>query len=300
MILNLIYDPSMADAPGAFTSGLDRAVREIEADFPVPITVNIRVGYGSIDGRELPPGSLGISAPNLLATDYATFKDALTSHATTPTAIQAAASLPETDPTGGAVLNIGSAEAKALGMLDPSSPDIDGEAAFSSFVKWGGGGPANPGYSARAVAWHELTHAMGRVIFGSSLITTMNLFDYTAPGVVNINADQGGYFSIDGGQTSVAPYGFGTGDASDWESNSGPDAFDEVLVTGKAPVTSYDLTVMDALGFGDPSRGSSAHNMLAQAMASFAPELAPATKFLGLYNQQIAPMELVHGNYKEK
>jgi hypothetical protein len=61
MILNLIYDASVANAPSGFTAELNAAVSFFQSTFYDPVTVNIAVGYGEVEGQTLDASALGSS-----------------------------------------------------------------------------------------------------------------------------------------------------------------------------------------------------------------------------------------------
>jgi FG-GAP repeat len=182
----------------------------------------------------------------------------LASHATTEDQQIAVANLPDTTSLQGLIsgttsleslssFKISSAQAKALGILDPFSSALDGAVGigtlFTGTLLYNG-------------ALHELTHAMGRLV-GDSL----DLFRF--------NEDASGqrvfggaipaspaYFSIDGGATKLADFGINS-DPGDWL-NGGvqdggipghifDDPFDETV--GFVGLTQVDTTVMNVLGF---------------------------------------------------
>ena len=59
MILNLPYDSSVAGAPVGFTAVLSSIVSFFQTNFKDPVTVNIAVGYGEVNGQALSQGELG-------------------------------------------------------------------------------------------------------------------------------------------------------------------------------------------------------------------------------------------------
>jgi hypothetical protein len=113
------------------------------------------------------------------------------------------------------------------------------------------------------VALHELTHAMGRVPYG----TEPDIFDFyrfTSPGT-RLFSDStpatAAYFSLDGGNTKLADFGLYS-DPSDFL-NAGPtqlgapyssltpnDAFDEIYGSNTTQgLSAVDKQMLDALGF---------------------------------------------------
>ena len=60
-VINVTYDSSVSNAPAGFTAAIQDAVTYLESVITAPITVNIDVGYGEIDGQALQSGALGES-----------------------------------------------------------------------------------------------------------------------------------------------------------------------------------------------------------------------------------------------
>src|ERR1700730_15068663 len=97
--------------------------------FTNPITVNITVGYGKIQGQNLISGALGGSQTNFNQYTYAAIRGALISSAPTLNQNTAASTLPASDPTSGGNYWVATAEAKAIGLSGPSSA-VDGFVGF--------------------------------------------------------------------------------------------------------------------------------------------------------------------------
>src|SRR5438105_10100110 len=53
---NLTLDPSTAGAPPAFSTAFAHAIHFYESTFSDPITINLHVGWGDINGGPLNPG----------------------------------------------------------------------------------------------------------------------------------------------------------------------------------------------------------------------------------------------------
>src|SRR6266581_1749780 len=64
MILNLVYDASVGSAPVGFTAALDSIVSFFQTNFKDPVTVNIAVGYGEVNGQALSQAELDEGQPN--------------------------------------------------------------------------------------------------------------------------------------------------------------------------------------------------------------------------------------------
>ena len=64
LTFNVTYDASTSSAPAAFFSAFNDAIQFYETKFDDPITININVGWGEINGHSLSPGDLGNSQTN--------------------------------------------------------------------------------------------------------------------------------------------------------------------------------------------------------------------------------------------
>src|SRR4051812_11048719 len=121
----------------------------------------------------------------------------------------------------------------------------DGSATFATDI--------NPNLLV-GVALHELTHALGRVPYGSQP-DVFDLFRFTSPGTrlfTNGNTAAAAYFSLDGGITKLADFGQKS-DPSDFL-NSGVqgsnDPFNEFYTSNTSQgLSAVDLKLLDALGF---------------------------------------------------
>ena len=140
------------------------------------------------------------------------------------------------------------AQAKVFGLLPGNASEVDGYANFSADIETD---------ALVGVALHELSHAMGRVPYGSPYSSSPDIFDlfrFTSPGTVliedTIPATQA-YFSVTGGLTSLGEYGVAS-DPSDFLNSSVPnDPLDEIYYPGSTAqtLTPIDLTQLDVLGF---------------------------------------------------
>jgi hypothetical protein len=257
---SLTFDPSTASAPAGFFTAFAHEIQFYETMFTDPITINLHVGWGDLNGGPLNPGNLGQSLTNQQAVSYAALKAALTVDAKTSTDAIAVASLPISDPTPGKNFVMSNAEAKALGLLAGNTVGIDGWVGFNKNATYtfDPNNRAVPGaYDFLGLVDHEITEVMGRYGFGQNgggaRDSPIDLFRYSALAVRDLSPAYGGianYFSIDGGATSIDTFNtVCCGDLSDW-AGATPDAYNAFLTLSQAGLTTPgDLTVMDALGY---------------------------------------------------
>jgi hypothetical protein len=134
------------------------------------------------------------------------------------------------------------------------------------------------------VAIHEIGHALGFVsgvdlfdVFGApngpnrgqlgydlndtSIFSALDMFRYSAPGVIDLRVNANSYFSIDGGQTALFGNSFSTGNfngdgnqASHWKEAAGCSVgfgiMDPTFCFGQTGVvTGADLAAFDAMGW---------------------------------------------------
>ena len=183
------------------------------------------------------PNDLGESETAIAPTyDFNTITNALLANANSPVQTAADATLPSTDVTNGGIFDIGTAEAKALGLIAGNNPANDGWVGFSNTATWSyAPNVKTPGaYYLIGTIEHEITEVMGR---GSSLGGVSDhfanawgvedLFRYSAPGVRELatgGPHSTGYFSIDNGITNLGNWNNdpNNGDLGDWYSGFGP------------------------------------------------------------------------------
>ncbi len=194
---------------------------------------------------------------NLDHVSYATLAGALRAHATTADQLAAVASLPATDPSGGAGFTLPAGMAEILGLHGPDST-TDDSVVLNSNLNW------TYGADAAGVLEHEISEgAMGRIGglgVQNGLWGPMDLFRYSAPGVRDYTGGADGlpaYFSV-GGTTlltqfhnSVSTSGaFDGQDLADWNATSG-DAFGPGGPGDPGTISATDMAVMNVLGW-DP------------------------------------------------
>ena len=254
-VINVIYDSSVNSAPAAFTTAIQSAVQYLESVITSPITVNIDVGYGEIDGQTLESGALGESETYLDSYSYSSIKSALTN--IDPSA---AGSLPANAP---GAMWVATAEAKALGLAGARS-NIDGYAGFSSaypFTYDPNNRAVAGEYDFIGVVEHEFTEDLGRIdLFGANIGGTGNsyslldLYHYTSPGAHTYTGTTANYFSVNGGTTNLDNFNSkSSGDLGDWAASAGNDSFLAFSPTDEADLVSQaDITEMNALGYASP------------------------------------------------
>jgi hypothetical protein len=263
LVFNVTYDSSTASAPAGFFTAFNDAIQFFETTYTDPITINLHVGWGEINGSSLAPGDLGQSETNQRGfISYAEVASALVNDAKSVADATAIANLPASDPYNGAVMVMADAEAKALGLLAGSSTGVDGYVGFSSTSSFTFD-PNNRGlpgkYDFIGLAEHEISEVMGRYGQGqngasSGWYSPIDFFRYLSPGKLDLTPTNGAYFSIDGGKTVINTYtGTGGGDLSDWLGTT-VDSFNHSLSQGSEyPVSAGDITLMDVIGY-DPAR----------------------------------------------
>jgi hypothetical protein len=237
--INLLYDAAALAAPASFRAGIQQAVSILAAAISDKITVNIKIDYSGTGGGAAAGPDHGIFQ------SYSSIRADLVNNATpgdtTFNALAAGSSI-----QGQSNVAVWNAQLKLWGLMAANDTTTDdGSATFATDI--------NPNLLV-GVALHELTHAMGRVPYGSQP-DIFDFFRFTAAGT---RLFQGGatapaaYFSLDGGNTKIADYGR-TSDASDFL-NSGVqganDPFNEFYNGGTSQqLTATDLKQLDALGF---------------------------------------------------
>src|SRR3954453_20586085 len=111
MNINLVFDSNAVSMmPAAMVTALKYAANYFDSWLTDPITVNIEVGYGEINGIPLDSQPLIFDGAadgrfNYVQTSYSALKPKLAAH-------DGGAVLPSTDPTGGAGVYVPNAIAK--------------------------------------------------------------------------------------------------------------------------------------------------------------------------------------------
>jgi hypothetical protein len=257
---DLIWDPSVANAPSGFMQAVKSAAQYLASLFSTKEVVNIDVGYGEIAGSQLGSGALGESESYGYLAHYSAVTNALRGDGYSFAA--------SNEPTA-SQFYIASAEAKAFGYVNPTSSSLDGYVGFSSaypmYYGTSGAVPSND-YDLYSIAEHEITQVMGRIgvegasMNGAATYTPLDLFHYSSPGVLERSAN-GGYFSTNDGSTNLGAYNDAAvngGDIADWASSVADNSFDAFTAPGMAgALTSNDVLEVAALGYKLSALGAS-------------------------------------------
>jgi hypothetical protein len=275
LTFNVSYDSSTATAPSGFFSAFQDAINFYQNEYSDPITINIDVGWGEINGNSLSPGNLGQSSTYQQGDyTYAQIHTALVNDSKSAADATAISHLPASYPVVRAPFVMANAEAKALGLLAGNASGVDGYVGFNKTASYtyDPNNRAVPGeYDFIGLASHEITEVMGRYGLGqngasSGVYSPIDLFRYLSPGTLDTVPSNGAYFSIDGGTTSINTYnGTGGGDLSDW-AGATYDSYDHSLTPGvEEPISPGDITLMDVIGY-DPVPEPSAIALLGIGM----------------------------------
>jgi hypothetical protein len=237
--INLLFDAAAMAAPASFRAGIQQAASLLTAAISDQITVNIKIDYSGTGGGAAAGPDAGFyesySSVRANLINNATPGDASFNALSSGSSVQGQSSV--------AVWN---AQLKLWGVIGANDTTTDdGSATFATDI--------NPNLLV-GVALHELTHAMGRVPYGSAP-DIFDLFRFTGAGTMLFSGSStapAAYFSVNGGTTKLADYGR-TSDPSDFL-NSGVqgsgDPFNEFYGGGTIQaLTAADKAQMDALGF---------------------------------------------------
>lgn len=263
LVINITYDSSVANAPAGFEAVVASVVQFYESEFTNQITLNIDVGWEEIDQQGLLSGALGESQSYLESFSYSQIRSALIANATSSAQLSAVNSLPTSAPANGPIY-LTLADATALGLLS-SGTTLDGYVGFSNSFPFAynnsNGVPAGE-YDLYGVVAHELSEVMGRIslLDMSNSYSDLDLFRYSAPGVLSLVGTDTGYVSANGGNTALNYFNSNpSGDFGDWASSAGNDAYNAFSNAGVVnAVTQADLTVMNILGYdlGSQTQGT--------------------------------------------
>jgi hypothetical protein len=254
---NLVWDSSVASAPSGFKNAAIAAATQYTQLYSNAEVININVGYGEVNGSSLGSGSLAASMSTGYYENYSQVVAGLKRDAASSTWQQSAdATLPSSDPTNGANFFVTAAEAKTFGQINGYGTATDGYVGLSSAYTFFYNGQAVAGeYDAIGAFEHELSEVMGRVgsvgaMFGSNVYTPLDLFRYSSYGVRDLTAGPG-YFSVDGGKTSLATYNnpLNGGDAADWITSLVGDSYGAGYAGVQAALSPTDIIETSVTGY---------------------------------------------------
>ena len=168
LTFNTTWDPSITSLANAATveQAFTTAESRLSGILANPVSVNVNVSWGKLGTQALPTGALGASSTSLYGYfSYSQMKSWLTAAATTAADKAAVATLPATSPTGAVQYVLTAAQAKALGVVAPTSTSADGSIGFAAnkYTFSETNGTAANTYDFIAVAEHELTEVLGRM-----------------------------------------------------------------------------------------------------------------------------------------
>jgi hypothetical protein len=286
---NLIWDSSVANLGSnetAFINAMVNVSKYYETLFTTSHTevINIKVGWGEVNGQSLPGGAIGASETNGYLTNYSAVTNGLIASSG---GVTTSASFNANEPTG-AQFFISSAEAKGFGLINPTSTGVDGYVGFGTLSGTGyswnftssattgqGSGTGPLQFDFQGVAQHEISEVMGRIEMeghttfnGLATYTPLDLFNFDSSGHLvlsggdNATNQVNSYFSINSGATPHGYFndGYKSGDIADWASylsdmqsqtltNGYQDAFDAFAYPSVNTDLSYsDQLVMETLG----------------------------------------------------
>lgn len=274
-VIHPVYDSSITKLSNAaqIEAAFNAVAQDYAKSLSAPVTMNVGVSWGSVDGQSLPSSAVGASINNLYGYfSYSQVKGFLASSAAsnpTNTALATAVKyLPSTAPSGVSSYVIASSEAKALGLVSGSQSALDGSIGFAgsaSAYAFTPGSVTTGKYDFSAVAAHELDEVLGRISgvdSKGSYRTPFDLFRYSAPGALSYSYNAPAYFSIDGGKTALGQFNYssGGGDRGDWATTgTTSDVQDAFISPGQRKnLLAVDFTALDALGWGGNNLGNTA------------------------------------------
>ena len=246
--INLEFDAAAMAAPASFRAGIEQAASILSSTITNKITVNLQIDYSGTGG------GAAAGPDNGQFVSYSTVRADLINNAasgdTTFNALPTGSSI-----QGQSSVAVWNAQLKLFGLLGANDTTTDdGSATFATDIS---------SSLLVGVALHELTHALGRVPYGSQP-DIFDFYRFTSAGTRlftdNIPA-AASYFSVDGGNTKLADFGLYS-DPSDFL-NPGPtqfggpysnltpnDAFNEIYSGSTIQALStVDKKILDALGF---------------------------------------------------
>ena len=263
--IDLVWDTSVRSASNwsAIEAALVSAAKVYTGSFTNHMLVTIDIGLGEINGSGMSAGALGESESSGYIVNYSTEQGALKAAdaALVSSGQMASTALNTNSAYATANFFVSSAEAKALGLVNPTASGVDGYIGLTagsalSFA----GKPGASQYDAIGVAAHEISEVMGRIAeVGAKLgsyshtYTALDLFRYSAKNTAALSAGTASYFSVNNGATALTAFNTNSqGDAGDWATataNTG-NAYNAFGNPGvNSTVTATDLLEIASLGY---------------------------------------------------
>lgn len=175
-------DPSIYQG---YTNAISTAVGFWESQISTAMTVNITFGWGEADSVAVPGSSAGFNLHEIVPVTYSTLYNAIQGLGSLSAAQQTAYGLlPGTDPTGGGVFEISTANAQALGLLSAGEIATDGWVALNPSLAYSFSQAAIGGtdYDAVGALEHEISEVLGRFDFiGTPTTGAGEFFPSNAP-----------------------------------------------------------------------------------------------------------------------
>ena len=274
---DITWDSSVAIAPSTFKTIVEEAFQFYADTFTTttPVTLYYTVGFGEVGGIPLGNTEFGEELPSQNSDEtYADLLNAMSANATSSAQQEAVASLPTTDPTGGATLYMTTAEEKALGLTNAdteatsaSNPDDELGIGYTGNLDYSANPndvPASYQYELIGTVEHEISEGMGRLsdLYDATSYAPMDLFRFSANDPNNtepanrvLTADENpSYFSINDGATDLGDWNSYTseGDLGDWALSNPyvPNSYNDGAAPGVVdPITASDVTLMNVLGY---------------------------------------------------
>ncbi len=259
-----------------YVAAVQSAIQAFQNLISTPITVNIAFGWGEVGGSPISAGASGQSSTYQYSTTYADlYTQVVKTETTSAVQIAAVASLPTTDPTGGSVFSIATAEATALGFNTSGLPiggSVGLDKSTSQNWAWTQSSVGSTNNDAIGTLEHEISEVLGRSANATSgKYTLLDMFRYTAangldtnpigapagvrdePFVSGYNVNAPSYFSYNGStvtQLFETPTAVANGaDVADWAGTVNNDAFADGPIGQVGLITTTDQQVLQVLGY---------------------------------------------------
>lgn len=275
LIINANFDNTVTSLASAsqVEQAFNSAASAFSPMFNNPVTVNIDVSWGSVNGQALPWNALGASESALYGYfSYRQMTSWLQNSATTSADQSAYGSLPWANPLGVGNYVLTSAQAKALRLVDPVA-GLDGYIGFggtpSEYDFNRADGITAGTYDFTGVVQHEVSEILGRISGLSSpspsYASAYDLFRFSRSGQRSFSYNGSAYFSVNNGLTDLADFnnsGSG-GDRGDWLSTyTTTDAADAYTLAGSQNnFSTVDQTALDVIGWGSTGMGAAGSSL---------------------------------------